>query len=153
MRVLLVAALILAVTPAALAQLPFTGDPRCPTVNPLAASLQQQAAVAPERLPELYLQMAQEYQKCMQLYARAGNRWQAFWAGAHAMEWANGAANIGANSNAVNPGAQAAPVTQPAYSLIHSVYTTLVQLGIDFAQYGPQWPILDATARQKLGLK
>ncbi len=150
---LLVAALMLAVTPAALAQLPFTGDPRCPTVNPLASQLQQQAAVAPEKMPQFYFQMAQEYQRCMQLYARAGNIWQAYWAGTHAMEWANGAATLGVSSNAVNPGAQATSVAMPAYTLIHSVYTALAQLGIDFAQYGPQWPVLDGIARQKLGLK
>ena len=152
MRMLLVIAFIIAETTNAHA-FPFTGDPRCPTVNTLGPQLAAREAVAPESGPQIYLQMAQEYEKCMQLYANAGNVWQAYWAGTHAMEWANGAANLGASSNAVNPGAAASPAVTPAYQLIHRVYVTLTQLGIDFAQYGPQWSILDATARQKLGIK
>jgi hypothetical protein len=152
MRVLLVAVLILSAASDALA-LPFTGDPRCPIVNALVAQLQPQEANSPERAPELYMQVAQEYQKCMQAYAREGNTWQAFWAGTHAMEWANGAVNIGANGNNANPGASIQSVTRPAYTLIHGVYLYLVQLGIDFAQYGPEWPVIDGIARQKLGIK
>jgi hypothetical protein len=152
MRVILVAALVLAVTPAASA-LPFTGDPRCPTVNALAAKLDVQEQSAPQNAPQFYLQMAQEYQRCMRLYANAGNVWQAYWAGTQAMQWANGAANLFASSAGPNPGGASVSVMKPAFTLIHTVYDVIVQLGVEDAQYGPQWQALDSLAQEKLGLK
>lgn len=144
MRIFLTLAFVLTCVTAASA-LPFQGDRRCPNVNQTAITLRQHEQSVPQDGPDDYIVLAQAYEKCMQIYAKAGDEWQAYYAGTNAMQWAWGGAQLLAGRSVSR--------AQLGYLVVHRVFTFLTDRGLGGAQYGTQWQTMDEASRKQLGLK